>query len=292
VSDLQQTLFTAAATAEADELERLCTERLDAILVEFPQWTRVPPNVRVNPRAAQRWVAIVVRIAETLHRLGHSGPLERIAGGAANPIVRWRLAYERAGELNKSGDREEAARALTAILDEMAGATGTAVTDLSPKVHSLLGVIRFEQGDLASARRLTAIARDQCRAAGDADGVRVYTENLALIDAVAPEGPGLDRRETVARAQDLSDATRYHASNDLLRAVLRELAPDDGLRGKVYGLLGLNLYRLGDLAGAREWTVKALDACRRAGDEHGVTIYTANQAVIDRDIAKRSPSGR
>jgi hypothetical protein len=223
----------------------------------------------------------VVRIAELLARMGHPEPMRRLTGGD-NPIPRWQRAHAHASRLNDTGEREEAARLLRSVLDEMEGATGTAITELRPKVHGLLGTVRFHQGDLAAARHHTAIALAECRAAGDLDGVRTYTENLALLDAVPDDGPAAGRRERVARAQDLSDATRYRASIDLLHEVLAELDAGDPLRAKACGLLGLNLYRLGDLPGARRWTAEALEACRRHGDEHGITIYTENLAVIDR----------
>jgi hypothetical protein len=56
----------------------------------------------------------------------------------------------------------------------------------------------------------------------------------------------------------------------------------DEYRGKVYGLLGLNLFRLADPAQARYYTELALQHCTRVGDEQGARIYSFNLQVISK----------
>jgi hypothetical protein len=285
VSELRNALFTAAAEGDADALESLCRTYLDAVLAEFPEWTRVPEELRADQDAIQWWVAVVMRIAQQLDSMGHPEPLERITGGN-NPIVRWQRSLLRAEALNAAGERDDAAELIRATLEDMEGASGSAVTELRPKALGQLATIYFHRGDLEAARRSMTLALDECRAAGDVDGVRIYTENLATLDAVEFGGPAADRRTRIAHAQDLSDAARYRASNELLGTVLDELEEGDSLHAKACGLLGLNLYRLRDLPGSRRWTERALEACRRLDDEFGVTIYSNNLEVIDRTAAE------
>lgn len=94
-------------------------------------------------------------------------------------------------------------------------------------------------------------------------------------------------RKEIGRAQDLSDDARYDESNDVLEAVLREMnalpaGSQESFRGKLYGLLGLNLFCLGRMTDAARYTELALKHCTDNGDEAGVRIYRANIAVIAR----------
>ena len=280
MSELRDALFTAAAEGDAEAFESLCRTYLDAILAEFPEWTRVPEELRADHDAVQWWIAVVMRIAQQLDHMGYPEPLERITGGD-NPIVRWERSLLRAQALNESGERDAAAELIQATLEDMEGASGGVVTELRPKALGQLATIHFHRGDLEAARRSMTLAREECRASGDVDGVRIYTESLATVDAVEFGGPAADRRMRVARAQDLSDGARYRASNELLEKVLDELEEGDSLHAKACGLLGLNLYRLQDMPGARRWTERALEACRRLDDEFGVTIYSTNLEAID-----------
>jgi hypothetical protein len=260
----------------------MCRQHADAITAEFDRLARVPADVRQDPGRLQRYVAVMFRVAQILDGLGHPGPLHRLTSPSDNPIVRWQQGIARAGELNQAGDRDEAAALVESVLDGMRGAIGPVITDLRPKAYGLLGRIRFDQGDLSAARTWFTSALTDCRAAGDLDGVRVYTENLATLAAVEDHGAAAARRDRVVRAQDLSDGLRYHASNEVLYGLLDEMDPGDPLRPKAYGLLGLNLYRLGDRPGARQWTQRALAACRAAGDDHGELVYSINLSAVDR----------
>ena len=99
----------------------------------------------------------------------------------------------------------------------------------------------------------------------------------------------LEWRARIASAQKLSDDALYGESNRMLEQIASELdepgaADADTYRGKVFGLLGLNWFRLGDTTEAHRWTERAHEACERAGDDFGVTVYGANLSVIDRQV--------
>jgi hypothetical protein len=127
---------------------------------------------------------------------------------------------------------------------------------------------------VAEARRFTALALADCQRIGDREGVRIYSENLNLLSNVGAAGAGGETagdearlRGLIAKAQDVSDEVRYESSNQLLFEVLAEMrhaepSLTDAYRGKVYGLLGLNLFRLGDFEEARRYTELALEDCR------------------------------
>jgi hypothetical protein len=296
VGAVRRAVFAAAAAGDSTVLQQLCMRYADAIAADFGEWARVPAELRADPAATQRYVETLIGVARLLERLGHPGPMQRLTGTPDNPITRSQRALAYARECDEAGDRDEAAATVEAVLGEMSGMSGPAVIELRSKAYGLLGAVRLHQGDLRAARAHTTHALDDSRAAGDADGIRIYTENLALIDAIEDRGPAADRRARIARAQDLSDAMRYHLSNEVLHALLPEMNDADPLRAKACGLLGLNLYHLGDHAGARSFTAEAVAACRRAGDDFGVAVYIGNLQAIDRvsptAAGRSSPAGR
>ncbi|MGN7159393.1 hypothetical protein [Sphingomonas sp. SAFR-052] len=55
----------------------------------------------------------------------------------------------------------------------------------------------------------------------------------------------------------------------------------DDLRAKVMGALGQAELTVGNLDGARDWTVHALETCEANGDSEGVRTYSTNLAIID-----------
>ena len=117
--------------------------------------------------------------------------------------------------------------------------------------------------------------------------MEIYSQNLATISALADDR---DRsatvRERLSRAQMLHDRGRLLEARDRAAEVVDELlrADADARRylAKACGLLGMILYRLDDLPGARDHTAAAIAAGREAGDDVAVVIYTANLDVIDR----------
>jgi tetratricopeptide (TPR) repeat protein len=53
---------------------------------------------------------------------------------------------------------------------------------LLPKIYGLFGFNEYKLGNTAEAREHTALALKEAETAGDADGVRIYSANLAVID--------------------------------------------------------------------------------------------------------------
>jgi len=278
VSDLRERLFAASPEALAELSER----HREAIVAEFRDWLVVPEPLRADTAATQAYVGAVVRIAQQLAEAGEPRPLGWLAGeGRDDPVARWQSQLANAQALTGAGSPEAAAGVLVALLDSLSEAGGPAVDDLATHARGALSAALLDLGDTGGARAYARAALEGCVAAFDLDGIRIYTENLDLLDALAA-GPELEAlREGLAEAQDLSDAGRYGASNELLE----ELAGHDDIdryAGKLCGLVGLNLFRLGDLDGARTWTDAALRSCDAADDLYGMTIYTENLRVIDR----------
>jgi len=92
-------------------------------------------------------------------------------------------------------------------------------------------------------------------------------------------------RKQVAKAQDFSDNLQYEYSNKLLERILIDIELNPELRcyrSKVYGLMGSNNFRLGDLQHARWRTELAIRDCESDGDDTGIGIYKENLQIISK----------
>jgi hypothetical protein len=282
-ASLRDALFAAILRGDADEFTDLCQRTAPLILQFFPDWTKAPDDVRNDPRMANAWAQCLLTIAQAFESAGRPELLATLMGGEDNPIVRWENSLAKANRLSDVGEYPESSRLLEDVLREMEGASGSAVDRYRPKIYGQLGVNAFRLGDYAAARRFTELALADCERTGDEKGVEVYAQNLATLSAVDADGPTAQCRRAVVKAQQLSDGMRYEYSNEILGDVLRSIEANPALltyRAKARGLMGLNFYRVGDLARAREFTELALGDCDKGGDQAGARIYRENLRVI------------
>jgi len=277
VTDLRQRLFAAPP----ELLAELCKRYRDEIVASFPEWMVLPEPLRGDREAAERWLAALIRIGEQLERLGEPQPLAWLYGeGRDDPVAKWTTALAHADELLSADRPEEAIAVMRPVLESLGQSSGPIVDDLLAKAHGKMAVALLALGDFEGARAFTLAALEACISTSDLYGIYAYRENLDVIDAVAGDGALATLRAQLAEAQDLSDAGRLAAANE----VLGELAGRDDVgryAGKFYGLFGLNLYRLGDFERAHAWTKAALDACDQSDDLHGMIIYAENLRRID-----------
>jgi hypothetical protein len=202
---------------------------------------------------------------------------------------RWGPILASANQLVNSGGYNEAVQLLEGILNEMDGLSGPVIEDLRPKANGLLGIAQFRKGNLGPARRFTEKALAECREIGDAEGIRIYTEHLQIITLAsglaAADDSVMEIRARIVEAQKLSDEGWHDTSNEVLMGILDRAEEGAGLeyRGKIYGLLGLNWFRLSDKEKAQHYTELALAECTSTSDEEGVRIYGVNLDLIRRD---------
>jgi hypothetical protein len=291
---LREALFSAIQRNNEDEFIRLCNENRRLLVESFDQWRRVPESLLDRPLEVNAYLTGLVTIARYFSAIGEPGLMVGLIGdGNNNPIVRWREMMTEAHARTAAGDYVFSKDLLLKVLSEMEHMDGTAIDEYRSRVYGLLGTNFFSLRDLPNARKYTALALEECKRVGDGEGVRTYTENMALFSSATDQGDILEPptlpvarfRRQIARAQDLSDDVRYVESNDLLQATLREMdslliGSHESFRGKLYGLLGLNLFRLGKLKEAEHYTQLALTHCTRNADEEGIRIYSVNIAVI------------
>ena len=243
--DLRETLFAAPP----DLLAELCERHRGEIVANFPEWAVLPEPLRGDRGEAERWLAALIRIGEQLERLGEPQPLAWLYGeGRDDPVAKWNAALAHADELSSADRPEEAIAVMRSLLGSLEHSSGPIVDDLLAKTRGKMAVALLALGDVEGARTFTLAALEACIGTGDLDGSG-RTENLDVIDAVIGDEGLATLRAQLAEAQDLSDAGRFAAANE----VLEELAEREDVgryAGKLRGLVGLNLYRVGDFEAA------------------------------------------
>lgn len=292
MTDLWQRLYTAFHNGDQQTFIDLCRRNTDHIVTVFNDWAIAPAEIRHDQQAVEAYLRPLFAVAQVMEALGHPEPLQRLAPpGAQNPLARWMYRYQRAQQLSDAGDHAASSAELHALRADLDGATGSGVDDLLAKIAGLLGANAQRLGRIDEALAHTEEAFQRCRETGDLEGVWIYRENLDTLSVAKEVADGTkagreltDTRDRLAFAQDLSDARRYAASNEVLRELLGSVGGTAGARylGKIHGLLGLNHFQLGEGAEAERCTELALAECRAAGDYAGERIYTANLAEIRR----------
>jgi tetratricopeptide (TPR) repeat protein len=281
---LRDALFTAISQGDGDEFTDLCNQNASLIFQYFDDWRQVPETIRQDPEAVNEWGNCLFTIASIFEDSGYPELRVALMGHSEdNRFAQWVNTFNKAHHLSDTGKYEESNAALLEILTEMQGITGRAIDEYRPKVYGLLGTNFFRINNLSKARQYTEHALTDCERTGDRGGVAAYTENLAIILAADPESSVAQCRKNIAKAQDLSDQMRYEYSNTILREVLADIKQNPELRSyrsKVYGLMGLNHFRLDDLQHAKKYTELAVHDCEADGDDKGIRIYKENLRVI------------
>ena len=295
-SALREALYAAIEARDAEALNALVQEHFDEIVGSVAEWARVPAAIRGDQTATSQYVQSVMAIAQVLDAMGISSLLQRLTGADdTNPIVQWNRRTTEAQALSDAGEYEESSQLLLQVLEEIEKASGTAVTNLKPKIFGRLGFNALHQDDYASAIAYMEDALQGTTAVGDEAGIATYYENLSslrVIHALHAEPERGQRllalRRLIARAQDAADLGRYHASLELslqAAAATDSNSGDEVVRAllpKISGLIGFNQYKLGNATEARSHTAAALEQSRAVGDVDGIRIYTANLAALDR----------
>lgn len=276
--------FRHAAAGDRTGLEQLLRGQTDRIEALFATWRQVPAELRDNTADIQDYGSRLVFIAEFLKDHGRPGPWESLMGKGPDGslLEELRARLEQTEALRVVGLFAEQIACLKAWMQDAEGMSGPWIDDLRAKVMGALGQAELTVGNLCAARDWTIRALEACEANGDSEGVRTYSANLAIVDAVTlPPHPA---KAELLLAQRLSDKGRYAESNCVLDAILEHF--DDGTadrwvhRGKLLGLQGFNLAKLREYDSAAEATQRAVDQCRARKDDDGAVIYAINLAAI------------
>ncbi len=279
-----------AAVARKDDEAFFATCRADAQVIgdHFASWTQVPPEVRQNPELVANYGHTLIQVAQLFEQNGFPQLMAKLMPpGEDNILTRWQNALSQVQELADTGDINQSLAKAEALCAELAasGATGTGLLEIRAKTRGLMGRLHFGQKRYGEARAAMKQALDDCERGGDLDGVRIYRENLALLETRDPVRPDLIDLEievlkTFAKAQRLAELRRYQKSSELLAGLLAR-GGDAGklveaIRAQVLGRLGFNEFKLGRLSEARKLIASARDLCTARHDLAGAEVYAEN----------------
>jgi tetratricopeptide (TPR) repeat protein len=171
-------LLTAVVTKDEPGLTRLCAEERDAILARFPEWKRVPEEKRRDRDWVDQFVRMLFALAEALQRHGIAEPMQRLTGGADNPLVQWQRKLEQARGWMEEMRFPDAVTLLNDLLIDVRGLSGTGADAYLPVTYGCLGECYFQSGDSTKAVIPTRQALTLCQRSGDIEGQIAYLGNL------------------------------------------------------------------------------------------------------------------
>ena len=263
----------------------------------FRTWRVVPEPIRDDTENA----SIVTRersckVARLFEHVDHPELMALLVGDEqSNPMLEWDRALldlKRQAKMGDPRDGLSAAAALVASL-QTSGVSGPGLLSARAQVRGVQAELLVQLGRYDEARTATERALADCAQAGDREGVRVYTSNLAWLDSqrlalrddIDFEIEILEQMRLALRRTDLG---RYEASNAVLEKLLARsgaAAPIvERLRPHLQGRIGFNEFKLGHLDAARERVTAARDGCLAVHDEEGAesTPRTWPSSVVKR----------
>jgi hypothetical protein len=271
-----------------------CQEHGQTILKHFASWRVIPEPIRDDPEQVEGYARTLVQIARLFEHIGHPELMALLVGDErSNPILEWDRALVDLKRQVKVGDPRDGLSAAAALLASLqtSGVSGLGLLSARAQVRGVQADVLVQLGRHEEARAATEQALADCEQAGDVEGVRVYTSNLAWLDSQRPALPDdidleIEILEQMRLALRRTDLGRYEASNEVLEALLGRsgaAAPIiERLRPHLMGRIGFNEFKLGHLDAARERVTAARDGCVAARDEEGAEIYGENLGVIGR----------
>jgi hypothetical protein len=299
-SGVLRVLADAVARNDEKAFVVACQEHSQTIFDHFATWRVVPEPIRHDPECVNRYGRTLLQIARLFEHVDHPELMALLVGDeASNPMLEWDRALLDLKRQAKMGDPRDGLSAAAALLASLqtSGVTGPGLLSARAQVRGVQTDLLVQLGRYDEARTATEHALDDCAQAGDREGIRVYTSNLAWLDSqrlalrddIDLEIEILEQMRLALRRTDLG---RYETSNAVLEKLLARsgaAAPIvERLRPHLQGRIGFNEFKLGHLDAARERVTAARDGCLAIHDEEGAEIYAENLAVIGRETALSS----
>jgi tetratricopeptide (TPR) repeat protein len=180
---LKTVLFDAALAGDGKRLSQLCRANQEAIEQYFPQWQKVPEEIRNDYPRVQRYVHCLVTVAEFFNdALGSPQLMQRLIGPEeSNPLLQWQKKLRAAEALIEQLRYREAAQDLAEVLIDVSKLQGSGVDTYLPITYGYLGQCYFHGGEVQKAIAPVQRALELCEQQGDGEGVLTYLGNLYEI---------------------------------------------------------------------------------------------------------------
>ena len=268
--------------AENETWHALCYLHLSTIIEHFSEWKSHVACLRGDQAARSNGAQTLCAISRTL---GLAGNPEIVNALVQDDDVVLTEAYR----VYEAGMYADCVAMLLPIIAGLEAVGGTTADEWLGKMLGMAGNCCLWNREWANANEYTQRALKECERTQDEVGKSLYRANLRIIRcAVEPSSTAAICRRLIAQAQQLSDSGWLEKSNAILVEVLGKLETTselDEYRPKVFGLLGMNFFRINDLQQAWHFTSLAIPESVRQGDAKATMIYTANLDVITQ-IAK------
>jgi tetratricopeptide (TPR) repeat protein len=155
-ADLRDQLMAAYHAGDRQAFVELCHRHIETITRHFASWAVAPVEIRDDLRAVGDYVQALAAIAAVLDALGRPEPMDRLnPAGPANPLNRWKYAYQRAQQLCEAGEYTASTAELHTLLNEIHGTAGPGADEIRTKVAGLLGSNALRLGRIDEAIRHT-----------------------------------------------------------------------------------------------------------------------------------------
>lgn len=169
---LRDALFAAVASGDASRLAELCRQHEAAILDDFAQWRKVPPEIRADASQVPAYAQGLMSVASHMASTGHPALLAQLMPpAAANPITRYQEVLEQSRELMTELRFDAALAQLRELIASLEKAQGTAVDRYLPIARGFVSECQFHGGDAEAAIAPASLALADCERDGDIEGV-------------------------------------------------------------------------------------------------------------------------
>jgi tetratricopeptide (TPR) repeat protein len=178
---LRDALFKASDDVPA--LRALCTANRTLILQHFDAWRNVQAYPGFNPQDPVHFQYVLhgLTAIAAAFRDGLNEPAlwDRLAGpGDDNPFQRFEETFGKAKELARDLKFGDAIELLTGYLIDSKGLAGPGADNFRAYAHGLIGICLFQSNRANDALSHLQQALTLCTRLNDAEGVRVYLEQL------------------------------------------------------------------------------------------------------------------
>ena len=184
LSQVQVDLFNAVAKGDDRALGVMINRYDEIIRNEFASWKILPVPLRGDRRWEPWYGNGLIGVADYYNRSGINVLLQMLMGDdAENPIIHWQKRLEESAKALIDRRFDLVLDLLHPLLLEFDGQSGSAVDKYKTIALGSLGSAYYNKGDKKNAVKYTVLALQECDKCNDAEGRKIYTENLRQINA-------------------------------------------------------------------------------------------------------------
>ncbi len=178
---IRDELFAAIRRKDEKAFQQYCSTHQGTILTNFGNWQRSPESIRDDENAVEEYGRALLTIANHFESLGHPELLDLLKP-PADLFDSASVKFAQANALAARQEYEASNVLIKEVLHVVERWRGPGVAGFRAKVYGLLGTNYFRLLQFENARRYTELALLDCKNVGDQEGIRIYRENLQVLN--------------------------------------------------------------------------------------------------------------